>query len=326
MAERIISDYLAAGSIDPAADLFLIQQASTNSYRKINRNTILGVSGTPADTSTAQTFSNKTLNNTNIITARDDRFTLQDNLDTTKQAQFQLSGITTATTRTYTLPNASSILADTSTAQTLTNKTITAPVITGGSITNTSISVDSISEFTAANGVTVDGLNIKDGKLNTLNSVINTNITDAAITPVKLQTGTGTSWGWQAWTPTYANLTVGNGTVEARYIQTGKTVSFYWAFLLGTTSSVGTAPSLTLPVPHKSLVASGATPIVGTAWYDNGSVNNQGCVIYTSTGPALIRVFNAASTYLTTSSLTNAIPFAWNPSCTMVIYGTYEAL
>lgn len=58
----------------------------------------------------AQTVSNKTLDNSNIITLRDDRFTLQDSADTTKQAVFQLSGITTATTRTYTVPDADGTL------------------------------------------------------------------------------------------------------------------------------------------------------------------------------------------------------------------------
>jgi hypothetical protein len=38
------------------------------------------------------------------ITVKDNVFTLQDNLDPTKQAQFQLSGLTTATTFNYTLP------------------------------------------------------------------------------------------------------------------------------------------------------------------------------------------------------------------------------
>jgi hypothetical protein len=40
------------------------------------------------------------------ITVSDAGFTIQDNVDPTKQAQFQLSGIATATTRTYTLINA----------------------------------------------------------------------------------------------------------------------------------------------------------------------------------------------------------------------------
>jgi len=40
-----------------------------------------------------------------VISIKDSEFTLQDNTDTTKQARFELSGITTGTTRTYTLPN-----------------------------------------------------------------------------------------------------------------------------------------------------------------------------------------------------------------------------
>ncbi len=191
MSDRVISTtgsytgYDAAVSIDAANDFLLIQQSG--SYKKISRNVILGVTGTPADLTTVQTVQNKVLDNTNTITLKDTLFTLQDDGDTTKQAKFQLSGITTATTRTYTLPNNSSTLMDLATAQTVTGvKTLTAPVISGGSIDNATITVDAIGEHTAANGVTVDGLNIKDGKLNTNNSVVTANITDLAVTAPKL--------------------------------------------------------------------------------------------------------------------------------------------
>jgi hypothetical protein len=50
-----------------------------------------------------------------LLTISDAAFTLQDNTDATKQAQFELSGITTATTRTYTLPNLTGSLATTGT-------------------------------------------------------------------------------------------------------------------------------------------------------------------------------------------------------------------
>ena len=52
---------------------------------------------------------------TGTLVANDTNFTLRDNTDTTKQANFELSGITTATTRTYTLPNLTGTLATTGT-------------------------------------------------------------------------------------------------------------------------------------------------------------------------------------------------------------------
>lgn len=73
----------------------------------------------------------KALDNTNTITIKDTNFTLQDDTDTTKQLKFELSGITTATTRTLTVPDASTTIVGTNTTQTLTNKTITAPVLSG---------------------------------------------------------------------------------------------------------------------------------------------------------------------------------------------------
>lgn len=47
------------------------------------------------------------------------------------------------------------------------------------------ITTNTINENTAGNGVTVDGLNIKDGKLNTNDSVGTANIADDAVTPPK---------------------------------------------------------------------------------------------------------------------------------------------
>lgn len=54
----------------------------------------------------------------------DNTFSLIDNSDNTKVAKFELSGLTTATTRTFTLPDANTTVVGTATTQTLTNKTI----------------------------------------------------------------------------------------------------------------------------------------------------------------------------------------------------------
>lgn len=88
--------------------------------------------GDVVGTSDTQTLTNKTLTSP-TITVRDDVFTLQDNADNTKQALFQLSAITTSTTRTFTLPDANTTIVGTDATQTLTNKTISG---SGNTLTN----------------------------------------------------------------------------------------------------------------------------------------------------------------------------------------------
>jgi hypothetical protein len=53
------------------------------------------------------------------VTVTDAGFILTDNVDPTKRAQFELSGISTGTTRTYTLPNTTGTLVDLATTQTI---------------------------------------------------------------------------------------------------------------------------------------------------------------------------------------------------------------
>ena len=54
---------------------------------------------------------------------------------------------------------------------------------------NNIVKTNTISEVTSANGVTVDGLNIKDSKLVTANSVVEANITNGAVTSGKIASG-----------------------------------------------------------------------------------------------------------------------------------------
>lgn len=328
MSDLVIGDYTAAITIDGSTHYLLIQPGSSSTaYKKITRDVLLGVTGQPADISTAQNFTNKTLDVTNVLTLRDDRFTLQDSGDVTRQATFQLSGITAGNTRVMTLPDASTTLVGTGTTQTLTNKTLTSPTISGGTIDNSTITVDAIGEHTATNGVTIDGLNIKDGALNTNNSVVTANVTDAAITPAKLLAGTGSGWTWSSWSPTWTNFSLGNGTVSAVYIQTGKTVFARLSVILGNTSSMTGALTFTLPVTSSSSAYSiNTAEQIGTgSILDAGTAVYQAIPFWNSTTTCIIRVIGTAGTYANHTDLTGSIPMTWTTSDAFAVEIMYEA-
>jgi hypothetical protein len=86
------------------------------------------------------TITNAIIGDTNTVILKDTNFTLEDDLDTTKKLQFQLSSITTGTSRVLTIPDANTTLVGTDNVQTLTNKSISAANNTISNITNISIS------------------------------------------------------------------------------------------------------------------------------------------------------------------------------------------
>lgn len=93
--------------------------------------------------------------------------------------------------------------------------------------------------------------------INTIVSEINgaldsDNIAAGGVVPNSLSSGTGTSWAWQSWTPTYTNITVGNGTVVAKFIQVGKTVIARWRLTCGSTTSISNDMMVSLPVTANS--------------------------------------------------------------------------
>lgn len=163
-----------ANSIDGANDLLAIYTASATATQAISRNTLLGVTGQPADLTSSQTLQNKTIDNTNTFSIKDSLFTLVNNLDTTKKAKFQLSGITTGTTRTYTLPDASDTVVTLGATQILTSKTLTSPTINSPTITNATITADTLAGFTTSNTGTIYGISVTTGSISSALSLTST--------------------------------------------------------------------------------------------------------------------------------------------------------
>ena len=230
----------------------------------------------------------------------------------------------------------------TSDSQTLTNKTLTSPTISSPVITNATISTDLITGYTTSNTGTVYGIPITTGVINTAgtingaslvggsvataaianNAITTALIADGAITPAKLLAGTGTSWTWQSWTPTWGGLTIGNATVNCQYVQIGKTVIAKVNVTLGSTSSVSALTTLSLPVT--AVTPLNADPC-GTFNFSVASTVYQGYGQVLNTTQLRLVAFQVSGTYLTQAGFTATVPNTWAAGSIINGYITYQA-
>lgn len=131
--------------------------------------------------------------------------------------------------------------------------------------------------------------------------------------------------GWEDWTPSYSNFTVGNGTVEARYIQAGKLVVCHFTWTFGSTSSIdGAAATVSAPVTAASEYT--ANNSVGNShFFESGGSTYPGNVRLQTTTTLRPIVWNAASTYVVEAGITSSAPFTWGTNDILMFTATYEA-
>ena len=178
-----------ASTIDAVQDYVAIYTNSATATQGINRNTLLGLASQPLGLTDTQSPTNKTFNNTNALTIKDGNLTVQNSADTTKQGVFSLAGLTTGTTRTYTLPNFNATLATLSGTETFANKTLTSPTINSPTITNATITADTVAGYTTSGSGTIYGLGVAAGAFTTSNIIPTAAIQNQAVTAVKMQYG-----------------------------------------------------------------------------------------------------------------------------------------
>lgn len=135
-----------------------------------------------------------------------------------------------------------------------------------------------------------------------------------------------TDGSWTTWSPSYANLTVGNGTVVARYFQVGKLVVARWTITFGSTSTMGTGPTVSMPVTAASTGYVLADHSLGPcSILDSGTARFEGQVYYNSTTTVLLTVSTASGTNLTQGQITSTVPMTWTTSDKVSFLATYEA-
>lgn len=143
-------------------------------------------------------------------------------------------------------------------------------------------------------------------------------------TPVVDQFGTasGLGAGWTSYTPTFANTTLGNGTVTGAYKQIGKTVHFRATFTLGTTSAV--SGNVTVSLPLTSIAAVSNLPIGIANYLDGGTANYSGYIKWASTTTAELIANLAATTWTRSDAVNGSNPISWGNTDGMQVTGTYE--
>ena len=146
----------------------------------------------------------------------------------------------------------------------------------------------------------------------------------------KLAIGNTVIGTYTAYTPTFTNLTVGNGTSTARFSRVNNIVNYFGYFTLGTTSSLSASEAkITLPVTANSIYGGINGLIMGDmtaydastgTWY-KGEVMSIG-----STTSGLFRNFLANGVFL--NNMSNVIttdPMTWTTSDQLIWNITYEA-
>jgi hypothetical protein len=131
---------------------------------------------------------------------------------------------------------------------------------------------------------------------------------------------TGLKWGgnWQTWTPTLTNMTQGNGTITARYRRVNNTVEFFFKFVLGSTSTMGTVPWFSLPVSlvYRDYPLNVLINDFGAGnYFGLGILADDNCYMY---------LLNVAGTYPVQANITSTVPMTWTTNDTLVAVGSYE--
>jgi hypothetical protein len=131
-----------------------------------------------------------------------------------------------------------------------------------------------------------------------------------------------TLYPWTNYTPSYTRLTIGNGTVVARYQQIGKTVNMFWRLVWGSTTSLTNFPVVGLPVTgaYTNDYAAGRVTFTDATGflYVGTALVNSGTGIYTA-------LENTSGNNNYTASPDGTTPITWTTGDTWTITATYEA-
>lgn len=155
------------------------------------------------------------ITNTGTVTVLDSNFTLQDNVDPTKQAQFQLSGISSAATRTYTLPNGTGIIPIVAGTGIGTATRIIVAVGNNGIQQAAGVTLDTSDYLAGVAGLTTTGFIVNKVRVVTAAGAVTVSATTDNIVIVNKTTGAATTVNLPASPTTGLTYTIKDGKGDA---------------------------------------------------------------------------------------------------------------
>lgn len=131
---------------------------------------------------------------------------------------------------------------------------------------------------------------------------------------------------WNTYTPTLANIVVGNSQIAGFYKKIGRVVHFYVQYVQGSTGTMGSNPTYTVPVAASTRYSSSTRDVIGQcAVLDSGTANFMGVCFWVSSTTAALQVLSAGGTYVGVNSFTATVPMTWATNDAWFAWGTYEA-
>jgi hypothetical protein len=135
---------------------------------------------------------------------------------------------------------------------------------------------------------------------------------------------TGLAWAsasapaYVSWTPTFTNVTLGNGTVAGSYVKNGKFVSGFVRFSFGSTSAI--TGNIILPLPSTPENANGDFSVffadLGTNSYvGTGELSGGNFYVYAA---------STTGTYLSGVGTSSTVPMTWANGDFLIVSFTYK--
>jgi hypothetical protein len=126
---------------------------------------------------------------------------------------------------------------------------------------------------------------------------------------------------YTAYTPTFNNLTVGNGTLNFKFAQVNEFVHVVGILTFGSTTSITGVPDFTFPVVQEDFVQI----FQGFATLSDANVNDYLGFVYRASSENRLLTVNVASTYPAGAYVGSTVPFTWTTGDAIRVNVIYKA-